>query len=191
MTSGTVIRGALFAGVSALALGVAGGAVAAEAPSNEDLYRMILELRANQEKLAGEAARAKDETAAAKAELARTKAALDSARRKIEDAATVANDTRDELGRARAVLGSQPSASVVRIPERPGQFITTGEFLYLKPVTETIYAVSGDETAANGPFLGSKTHDAQPGFEPGFRAGVRLRAKRGRCVDQLRSAERS
>lgn len=76
LTPGLRGRKRLLSGAAAMLLAVSSPAVyadAAEAPSNEELYRMIQELSTNQDALREEARKAKAEAAAAKAELAALK----------------------------------------------------------------------------------------------------------------------
>gem|GEM_PF-963933 len=96
------LRKALLAGVAAGAIGcVSGGRASAQTPSNEELYKMILGLKTEQQKLRQENARSQAEARQARAELEKAREQLrkaglesDSARRGELSAARVKGDPR-------------------------------------------------------------------------------------------------
>jgi hypothetical protein len=130
------------------------------APTNEELYQMILELKQGQASLRHEAEQAQAEAEAAKRELAQTRGELEAARAELQRIS------------ATPVLRTEPAP-------RRGGFQAGLEALYLQPSAEKLtYAivdpVDGPVAGKTGgniePGLGSRTRSIDPDAEPGFRA---------------------
>lgn len=79
--------------LSGVILSLLCGTLSAAAPSNEELYRMLLEFKASQESLKAEAEEARAEAAAAKDELRRTEQALEASRKSLQQAEAEPNST--------------------------------------------------------------------------------------------------
>ena len=78
---------------------LAAPAVADGTPSNEDLYRMILELQAGQQELVEQAKRAREDAAQAREQLEATRQELEAARQQLE--------AREAAGRQRGRVRGQ------------------------------------------------------------------------------------
>lgn len=170
------LRSALLVGVAAGVLILfAGGASAGEGPSNEELYQMILQLEANQERLRESAEKAKAGAAAAEAELERTQQQLDATRQALEQTQGVVNAQQEVLTETRRELGTAPSGSVVKIPDTPGGYKATVEVIAMRPGTSELdYAISDPQDTANPVVVGpnAKVLSVDTGYEPGFRVGL-------------------
>ena len=91
MSKSNGFAAALVAGAGVVWLSsLAAPAVADGTPSNEDLYRMILELQAGQQRLVEDANRAREDAARAREQLEATQQELEAARQQLEARPTVA-----------------------------------------------------------------------------------------------------
>jgi hypothetical protein len=91
LTKSRFLTRPLAAAVRVLCLSaIAFPAFATQTPSNEELYRMILELQAQQKQLVEEAARARDDAAQARQQLETTQKELEAAREELEARTTAA-----------------------------------------------------------------------------------------------------
>lgn len=86
---------------------VAADALGDDAPSNEELYQMLLELKAEQQRLVGEAAAARADAARAQAQLEATQQQLETARQELES-------------RSHAPIAATPAVSAAPASEEKG-----------------------------------------------------------------------
>ena len=140
-----------------VALGFA-GAANAETPSQEQLYKMLLELQQKTERLEKEAAAAEAEAAKNKAELNRLKQQLEAAKggETVKPSASVAS--KDE----------PVSRSAVSARQEKGGFITSFEYLYWKP------ALTGLDYAILDPYRTGNVRGAVKSVDPDQDAGYRF-----------------
>ncbi len=151
---------------------------AADPPTNEQLYQMILELKENQERLKTEADVARAEAEKAKHELEVTRKELDATQEKLKDTEEkilqtqeVVAETREGLAETEAEMGTGPSSSVVKIPDTPGGWTVMGEAMFMRPSTSELDFAIEDSAGAKivGP---AEVVSVDTDYEPGFRVGA-------------------
>lgn len=149
--------------VAALLLAGSGpsGADEIETPSNEELYQMIQQLQADQDRLRGEAQAARSEAAATREKLERTQAELERARAASSE---------------RTVLAGVSAASeqpVVRVKDTRRSIEPFAEWVYLRPTNRSLdYAVIQDDTREIVGLGSNKS--VTPDYTSGFRIGSRV-----------------
>ena len=152
--------------------------VAVEPPSNEELYKMFLELKQDQERLKQEAEQARAEAEKAKRELEithtmleKTQEALKSTEEKITQTEKTVAQTREGLEQTKAEMGTAPSTSVVRIPQtEQGGFVNLS-LLYKRPENDRYtYAVINSDNPGGTEQLTAVDIDTE--YEPGFQIGA-------------------
>jgi hypothetical protein len=136
-------RWALTLGLFAVGAGSAGAAT----PSNAELYRMLMELKGDVQRLRSEAAQARAEADAAKAELAETRQELETARK--EPAAAPAG---------RASTETPWSVGV--------------DVLYLRPSAKYDYAILDPINGGQEPDVGSQILSVDPNYDTGYRLSL-------------------
>ena len=139
-------------------LGFAGAAYA-ETPSQEQFYKMILELQQKTERLEKEAAAAKEEAAKTKAELNRLKQQLEAAKGTEAAKPSASVSAKDE----------PVSRSAVSARREKGGVITSFEYLYWKPaLTGLDYAILDPYSAGPNSVRGS-VKSVDPDQDAGYR----------------------
>ena len=175
----TIPYKSIFVGALAAACVFSTGlATAADTPSNEDLYQMILELQADQERLQHEADLAKAETAKAKHELELTRRVLDATQEKLKvteqeilQTQEVVAATQEGLAETQAEMGTGPSSSVVKIPDKAGGWTAMAEVMFMRPSTgELDFAIEDPQDGSK--VTTGRVLSVDTDYEPGFQIGV-------------------
>jgi hypothetical protein len=155
----------------AAAVGLATPAVADGTPSNEELYQMILELQAGQQRLVDEANQARAETQQAREQLAATEQELESARRQL-DAQSAAATPAVSAAPAVSASTTDEGTGFVREAAQPRGLAPWGEVHVLRATDSNLdYAILTTEEA---PILGIGSNKVvQQKYEASYKLGLR------------------
>jgi hypothetical protein len=155
----------------AAAVGLATPAVADGTPSNEELYQMILELQAGQQRLVDEANQARAEAQQAREQLAATEQELESARRELE-AQTAAATPAVSAGPAVSAATTDEGTGFVREQAQPRGLAPWAEIHVLRATDNNLdFAVLTTEEA---PVVGIGSNKVvQQKYDASYKVGAR------------------